>query len=142
MGSARSLVKGERCWILALLLVAAWTFFGGTGTALAADDPAAKVVELTNLERSRDGLLPMKWNDTLGRAAAEYASVMAQGNFLRTATSEQRSGTAHRARIAAQHRRRQVGYGAAATRRQCVAPLLDTRGRLMRRTAQGDSTAH
>ncbi len=49
------------------------------------EDPsvlAHRVVELVNQEREKNGLLPLKWNDSLAAAGAAYAKDLATRNFF------------------------------------------------------------
>ena len=46
---------------------------------LPADDPAFRVVELTNAERARAGLSPLAYHPNLAQAAQAYAAILAQG---------------------------------------------------------------
>jgi hypothetical protein len=41
-----------------------------------------RIVELTNQERAKAGLLPLKWNDTLAAAATSHAQDMAERGYL------------------------------------------------------------
>lgn len=43
---------------------------------------ARRAVELTNQERMKAGLLPLKWNDSLAAAGAAYAQELATRNFF------------------------------------------------------------
>jgi uncharacterized protein YkwD len=60
---------------------------------------AQRIVELTNQQRAKAGLLPLKWNDTLAAAATSHAQDMAERGYL-AHTSPEGSTAPERARAA------------------------------------------
>jgi uncharacterized protein YkwD len=61
--------------------------------------PVRQVVELTNQERTKEGLLPLKWNDSLALAATNYAQDLAARNYF-AHNSPEGSTPVERARLA------------------------------------------
>ncbi len=77
--------------LLFLLLAAFWpgrVFAEGAPTEVDAVALARAVVELTNQERQKAGLLPLRWNDTLAVAGSAHARDMAKRNYFAHNTPE------------------------------------------------------